>query len=274
MRKNGSRFRLVWGAACLIFFFGCAQEEAADGVYDAGEMDLAEKPLPGDMVLIPAGEFTMGSDEAPPGGAEAYFAPEHTVDLPAYYIDVYEVTNGEFTRFQLESDYQAEGNWREYYSIGKEDFPVANVTWEDAKQFCEWAGKRLPTEAEWEKAARGTDGLAFPWGDEFNPHYSNTNEYGVRNLMEVGSIEEDKSPYGVYDMYGNVQEWSSELMRPYPGSPVPRSQAFDGRYVAVRGASYAMRGSSMRLWNRSGYFPKSQFGLGFRCVRDADQQEQ
>jgi formylglycine-generating enzyme required for sulfatase activity len=253
-----------------LWFLGCAQEEPVTE-QGAPEEPQEEKPLPGDMVLIPAGEFTMGSDEK--AGNPPTASPAHAVDLPAYEIDVYEVTNGDFARFQIESDYSAEGDWRSFYTIGKEDFPVANVTWEDAKAFCEWAGKRLPTEEEWEKAARGPEGFAYPWGDVFDWTKANTNEHGVRDTVEVGSIEYDKSPYGVYDMMGNVQEWTSEMLEPYKGNTAKGVVAFNGKYVATRGASYAMKGDSMWLWTRSGFFPKSQFGIGFRCVRDVETEE-
>lgn len=265
--------------AIVIFAFpllaGCAEQAAVDEAAVAVEPDAEpERPEPGDMVLIPAGEFLMGSDEKPAAGGPPLAAPEHKVDLPAYYMDVYEVTYGQWMRFTTESDYSPEGDWRQYYSIGKEYNPVTNVTWDDAKAFCEWAGKRLPTEAEWEKAARGTEGLKYPWGDKFDPTKSNCNEMGYRNTIEVGQIETDKSPYGMYDMMGNAQEWTSDMLKAYPGSPIRGNDAFTRGFVAVRGSSYAMKGGSMTLWSRTGYFPKSQFGIGFRCARDAEEEEE
>ena len=243
----------------LLISFSCAQEEVVELP--------PEKPTIGEMALVPAGEFIFGSNDRP------IDAPEQTIDLPAYYIDYYEVTFGQWMKFTTESEYQPEGNWRQFYSIGKEDFPVTNVTWEDAKKYAEWAGKRLPTEQEWEKAARGPDGLAYPWGEEWSAYKSNCNERGYRNTIEVGEIETDKSPYGVYDMMGNVQEWTADELKPYPESPAAKDEAFRLDYVAVRGASYAMRGSSMTLWTRSGYYAKSQYGLGFRCVKDVEEEE-
>lgn len=264
---------LTWILALLIGVSaaGCATTEEEIVPDEAAQMDAPqeERLLPGDMVLIPAGEFMMGSDENP--GSPPFAEPAHPVELPEYYMDAYEVTNGEFARFQLESDYEAEGDWRSSYTIGKEDFPVANVTLEDARAFCEWADKRLPTEAEWEKAARGPDNLSYPWGTEFDATITNTNENGIRNVVEVGTSG-DESGYGLYDTMGNVQEWTSDILRPYEGASaeVQNHPAVNGDYYVVRGASYAMKGRSMHLWTRSGYLPKSQFGLGFRCARDAE----
>lgn len=247
-----------------------ADEQAATGQQPAvGEEEAGPAtPEPGQMALIPAGEFIMGSNEKMPG-QELWYAPERKINLPAYYIDYYEVTYGEWIKFVTESGHKPESNWREFYSFGREKYPVSNITWDDAKAYAKWAGKRLPTEAEWEKAARGTAGLKYPWGPKWDPTKSNCNEMGGRTV-EVGSMEYDKSPFGIYDMMGNIQEWTADMLKPYPGSPSAGDSTFLRGFVAVRGASYAMRGSSMPLWTRTGYFPKSQYGLGLRCVKDAD----
>ncbi len=260
--------------ACLVLFsystwLGCggSAEAPADEAM-AVEPDIV-KPRPGDNVLIPAGEFIMGTEQqAPPPLA----VPQRTLDLPAYSIDVYEVTHGEWIKFITEADFRPEGNWRQFYSIGKEDHPVTNVTLEDAKAYCEWAGKRLPTEEEWEKAARGPDALKYPWGDVWDGKKSNSSEMGMRNTMEVGEVETDKSPYGLYDMMGNAQEWTGEKLTPYPDSPASREDAFRGNNIAVRGGSYAVKGRTMGLFSRSGYAPDSQYGIGFRCVQDVEQE--
>jgi formylglycine-generating enzyme required for sulfatase activity len=227
-------------------WLGCGEAEAPADEAMAVEPEIV-KPKPGESVLIPAGEFTMGTEQqAPPQVA----VPEHTVDLPAYSIDVYEVTHGEWIKFITETDFRPEGNWRQYYSIGKEDHPVSNVTWEDAKAYCESAGKRLPTEAEWDKSS----------------------EMGMRNTMEVGEMEADKSPYGVYDMVGNAQEWTGDELSPYPDSPARRDDAFRSDYIAVRGGSYNVKGRTMGLFSRSGYAANSQYGIGFRCVKEMAQE--
>lgn len=257
----------------VLLSFSCTKPEDAPARQEdqAAEAEPA-KPGPGTMVLIPAGEFIMGSDRVHPGRPKLD-APARKVNLPAYYIDAYEVTFGEWIKFVTESGYEPQGNWRQFYTIGKEDYPLTNVTWDDAKAYAKWAGKRLPTEAEWEKAARGAEGYDYPWGNKWDPTKSNCNEMGYRNTVEVGRMELDKSPFGVYDMMGNVQEWTADMFKAYPGSPIPSNENFTRGYVAVRGGSYAMKGGSMYVWMRSGFFPKSQYGLGFRCVKETGEQK-
>ena len=250
-------------------WLGCGSSEEALDEEAAAAVPEIEMPQPGDTVLVPAGEFTMGTEqELPPPLA----GPERTIDLPAFYIDVYEVTHGEWIRFLTETDYRPEGNWRQFYSIGKEDNPVSNVYWDDAKAYCEAFGKRLPTEEEWEKAARGPDGNKYPWGDVWDAMKSNSSELAMRNTMEVGESPEDKSYYGAYDMMGNAQEWTSHELTPYPGSPARRDDAFQRDYIAVRGGSYAVVGRTMSLASRSGFAPDSQYGIGFRCAKDAQEE--
>lgn len=260
-----SLFLIMFFAAC-----GPAEEEVAEEAVPA-EPEIV-KPEIGSMVTIPAGEFTMGSDTRP--GNPPLAKPAHTVYLPEYEIDVYEVTNGEWARFHIESDYEPEGDWRSFYKIGKENYPVANVTQADAKAYCEWAGKRLPTEAEWEKAARGPEGSPYPWGDIFDWKKSNVSEHGIRDTQEVGSIEADKSGYGLYDVMGNVQEWTSDILKPYEGGETSGIKAYNGKFVAVRGASYAVKGDSTLLWSRHAYLPSAQYGIGFRCARGGEEESE
>lgn len=248
---------------------GCSQ-----GAEEPEPQADAEPPpprkMPGDFVTIPAGEFTMGSDERPEKQKDTpqFYEPAHTVELPEYEIAVFEVTNAEYIKFELDSDYTAEGPWRRYYAIGKEDFPVADVTWNDAKAYCEWAGGRLPTEAEWEKAARGPENYSYPWGNDWRDGMSNCNELGLATVVEVGEMTEDVSGYGVRDMLGNVAEWTADTFKPYPKSPKRRDPNFGKGFKTVRGASYAIKGRSFHLYSRSAYLPKAAYGFGFRCVKD------
>ncbi|MGI8785575.1 MAG: formylglycine-generating enzyme family protein [Acidobacteriota bacterium] len=248
-------------SSCILLI-GCKEEppppaEAPPEVITAGE-----------MVEVPAGEFLMGSNVDGTGKPtkEGLFLPQRKVTLPTFWIDKWEVTNGDILKFTTEGDYQVEGDWRTFYALGKEDLPVANITWNDAKAYCEWAKKRLPTEAEWEKAGRGTDGRDYPWGNEWNPSKTNTNESGNGGLVGVGRYPADSSPFGVRDMQGNVQEWVFDELKAYPGGPSDAS--FKRGFKAARGASYAYKGAVTKVWNRGGYLAKGQYGTGCRCASD------
>ena len=160
------------------------------------------------MIAIPAGEFTMGSENK-------IERPPHTVFVDAFEMDQFEVTNEQFEKFVAETGYVTDAekagdtSWR-YWAQGKPTHPVVKVSWNDAKAFCEWAQKRLPTEPEWEKAARGTDGRTYPWGNNWDANKANTKEAGYRGTTTVGSFPDGGSPYGVMDMAGNVAEWTSD----------------------------------------------------------------
>ena len=261
--KNLTLITIV-SLSLILFFAACGPTEEASTEAMPTEPEMV-KPEIGSMVTIPAGEFTMGSEIR--AGNPPLAKPAHAVNLPEFEIDVYEVTNGEYARFNVESDYKSEGDWRSFYKIGKEDYPVANVTMADAQAYCEWAGKRLPAEAEWEKAARGPEGSAYPWGELFDWRNANVSEHGLRDTQEVGLLETDKSAYGLYDVMGNVQEWTSDLLKAYEGGTTKGVKAYNNKFVAVRGASYAIKGDSTLLWSRHAYLPSAQYGLGFRCAK-------
>jgi len=172
-----------------------------------------------EFVFVPASEFIMGSDE----GDNKFANSAHKVYLPGYWIGKYEVTLGQFRKFMAETGHEPEGNIDEN---GIDDcLPVVGVTWGDAMAYARWAGCRLPTEAEWEKAARGTDGREFVWGNAWPPPRGAGNfwEKGIKGYNDgfigpapVGSFPGGASPYGCLDMAGNVFEWTSSLWKPYP----------------------------------------------------------
>jgi formylglycine-generating enzyme required for sulfatase activity len=224
------------------------------------------------MVLIPAGEFPMGSLAGDPDER-----PAHQVYLDAFSIDRYEVSVGEYAVFLQETGNQAPSDWKMMNQPSNKKRPVSNVDWADAAAYCKWAGKRLPTEAEWEKAARGTDGRLYPWGNEpptrRHANYGQTGSSNNGALAPVGSFEEGKSPYGLYDMAGNVWEWVSDWYdhEYYKNSPSRNPTGPPtGGYKGIRGGAWnssprALR-SSDRYWDppsfRSLYFP------GFRCAKN------
>jgi len=231
--------------------------------------EVVEEVVEAPMVAIPAGEFTMGSDR----GVER---PPHSVFVEAFEIDVFEVTNERFARFVEETGYVTDAEkagdsmpWR-VYAEGKPDHPVVKVSWNDAKAFCEWAGKRLPTEAEWEKAARGTDGRIYPWGNEWALGKANTKEAGHRGTTIVGSFPDGASPYGVMDMAGNVAEWTADWFQPYPGYPGGDSEAqyFGEKYRVIRGGGWFSDKELVRTTFRSASsVDLANDDVGFRCAR-------
>ena len=221
------------------------------------------------MIEIPAGPFIMGSDEGDPEDS-----PAHEVDLSAFEIDKFEVTNADYAAFAEETGYltyaeqQGFASWREAWGIGEDNHPVVIVTWDDAKAYCEWLGKRLPTEAEWEKAARGTDGRIFPWGDEWDPNKANVKERGLRGTSAVGSFGAGASPYGVDDMAGNVWEWTADWYQPYPGNTAA-DPYYGEKYRVTRGGGWFDTEPQSTTFNRNAADPSKTANddLGFRCAR-------
>jgi formylglycine-generating enzyme required for sulfatase activity len=232
------------------------------------------------MVLVPAGDFIMGSraDDKVAGSDER---PAHRVYLDAYYIDQYEVTTARYAKFFQETKRREPEFWSEQVLKQHTNKPVVGVDWNDAVAYCSWAGKRLPTEAEWEKAARGTDQRMYPWGDQaptdqranFN-HCCDFKDYGA--LTEVGSFEGGKSPYGAYDMAGNVWEWVADW---YDGDYYGKSPEQNpkgpsgGKYRVIRGGSWLVEPVVVRSADRHGWLaPTGRLGgVGFRCAQDVPQ---
>jgi formylglycine-generating enzyme required for sulfatase activity len=177
------------------------------------------------MVLIPAGEFLMGSNDTGPQKDNYLAYPEHKVDLKAYWIDKYEVTNLQFLDFTTQKKYSSKdgAKWRLFFTPDTAMAPVVSISWNDAEAFCKSQGKRLPTEEEWEKAARGTDGRRYPWGNEWIDNKANTHETGNSKPVNIGQFE-DASPFGVHDTLGNVQEWTGSYFNAYKGNPKPNEK--------------------------------------------------
>ncbi|MBN1992712.1 MAG: SUMF1/EgtB/PvdO family nonheme iron enzyme [Anaerolineae bacterium] len=228
-----------------------------------------EPPKPeDDMVEIPAGTFIFGSNNTEPNES-----PEQIIDLPAYSIDRFEVTNDDFAMFVAATGYQTEAEqtgakktWRDYVE-GKGNHPVVKVSWNDAQAYCQWLGKRLPTEQEWEKAARGEKGLLFPWGTGFDPTRANIKASGIRGTVAVGSFPTGASSYGVEDMAGNVWEWTTDPYLAYPGSTY-QDKFYSNDLRVTRGGGWFDEANQIRGTNRSAAKPDSaNDDLGFRCVK-------
>ncbi len=216
------------------------------------------------MVKVPAGEFWMGSSGRPDNEK-----PKHKVFLDTFYIDKYEVTNTQYLAFCVETNHRLPIHlMRGFIQPGRENHPVANVAWIDADAYCKWAGKRLPTEAEWEKAARGTDGRIYPWGSGWNARLSNNRTSPAESTMPVGSFPQGKSPYGAMDMAGNVWEWTADWYKSYPGAPLTFDET--GRRRVAKGGAYFYSIELLKSTNRYPLEPTdaTEHG-GFRCVASA-----
>ena len=325
---------LCSGIACLLLT-ACASSINSSGI-NTSEI----KPDSDGMVLIPAGEFTMGSNKKegnvsmfrdanalnPYGFDERLYVderPAHQLTLPAFRIDQYEVTNAQYRKYTTETKHAVPITWRENaYDATKEilltlsldvlrqlaannfrldmdastmnreallvemekanaardNFPVTMVSWSDAYDYCYWAGKRLPTEAEWEKAARGPQGFEYPWGNTWDPKKINTmsNDSDIP-YSPVGSFPGDKSDYGVYDMASNVAEWVRDWYQAYPDALPADANSNYGRVQRVIRGGMASSGhyDSMSIVFRNArrmhYSPNSTgIDLGFRCAKNVE----
>ncbi len=333
----------------IVMLMGCGQQENPPPPdMQAPAKTGSQPPLPradspasgiapavkmgGDMTLIPAGEFMMGSNKTDDAGLQKEYGfvnplyvdehPPHKIILPAFMMDKYEITNAQYKTFIQQTKAPEPPAWiqngynvraeklrgatlenlrwvaRDYFRIDKDPgimtretlltelekiqalrdtLPVTGVTWDDAYSYCKWVGKRLPTEAEWEKAARGPQGHEYPWGAQWDAKKANT---GVANLESgasneatapIGSYPNDISDYGAYDMAGNVSEWVADWYQPYPGATY-KHQAFGEIHKVIRGGGagdghYALS-SFYRTARRAHAEPSTiSTDVGFRCAQ-------
>jgi formylglycine-generating enzyme required for sulfatase activity len=221
------------------------------------------QPPPG-MVYVPGGKFQMGSD-----AGDDYERPAHTVNVTPFFIDQYEVTNEEYAKFTRETGSRRPPTWKAGgYTREQARRPVTGVTWGDAVAYAKWAGKRLPFEEEWEFAARGTDGRRYPWGNEWRTGAANA-DGASEGSVDVGSYPEGKSPFGAFDMVGNVWEWTASVLTAYRiGPPLPNKPP--GVLRVIRGGSYVEDRNEATTTYRRGY-PISGVDYdktGFRCAKD------
>ncbi len=253
---------------------------------------VACTPVPPGMVYIPGGPFVMGTDQTDTerqaveyGIIKPWFEdehPAHTVNLAPFYIDKYEVTNADYQVFVQAAKHRPPPEWPgARHPPGLARHPVVSVSWDDGDRYCRWIGKRLPTEAEWEKAARGFEGRRYPWGEQFEMDRANIG--GARNgTTAAGSYPKGQTPMGVHDLTGNVWEWTADWYQPYPGNDsTPQMETPPGR--VLRGSSWSGVGhfppetlTAILAHNARGGFrlyadPSGRLNdVGFRCAKDAE----
>jgi formylglycine-generating enzyme required for sulfatase activity len=231
---------------------------------------VSNKAHDSSMVLVPAGEFTMGSMAGDPDEQ-----PVRKVYLDAFWIDKDQLSVGKYGTFLDATSHQTPADWDIMSKPMNQKRPVVNVDWTDADAYCRWAGKRLPTEAEWEKAARGTDGRTYPWGNQLPTDFHANMKKEVWNnhvvLTPVGFFEAGKSPYGIYDMAGNVWEWVNDWYSKdyYKTGPLRNPTGpTKGDYNVVRGGSWGSSPKDLRSSDRESRLPSfGSLGTGIRCAK-------
>ena len=315
VRKSGG-LSVILILSGLWFVSGCGDDRSAapssaGGVAESGFLP-PDDPRVREMVFIPAGSFLLGSTEdqieaeyQSYGGSRVLFEseyPQRTIGVDSFYIDRTEVTQQQYSAFVgatgredplVDRDWASLYNWKQgAYPEGLGDHPVVLVTYDDAKAYCQWAGKSLPTEAEWEKAARGTDGRRYPWGNEWEKSRLNSSTSwsehelptveiwtkwweevykaqlrgNIVTTKPVGAYLSGASPYGALDMAGNVFEWVEDWFDAYPGSSYENPE-FGKQYRVVRGGDWYLD----RIYTRAAARLRSPADhkvttIGFRCV--------
>lgn len=251
------------GIVATLWFFGLpAAEIPQPADFPVVTLEPLRPPPPPEMAYVPGGEFFMGSD-----AGDRFSRPAHSVTVAPFLIDLTEVTNEAYFGFLKATSHDPPANWDTgTYPEGKGRFPVTGVSWYDAAEFAAWMGKRLPTEAEWEFAARGTDGRIYPWGSDWDPKLANADSSsgGIRSVGEGG-----RSPFGLFDMSGNAWEWTSSDARSFPGGKeFPWSRL---RLKIIRGGNWQSDSKTATAVFR-GYYgaagEREYNGTSFRCVKD------
>ncbi|MDT3776173.1 formylglycine-generating enzyme family protein [Nitrospira sp. MA-1] len=277
MMRN-RRIGYIGVGACLLFIAGASSMVSAS---ETPQEIVGKDGAP--MVLIPEGIFPMGVPKAArDGGLDE--RPNHDVFVSTFYMDKYELTNGRYLQFVTETGHRTpqhptdpkRGLWKQnMMPESVTDLPVINVDWKDAEAYCHWAGKRLPTEAEWEKAAKGPNDWRFPWGDvEPTLDHLNFNQSwrGEATLTQVGIYEKGKSPYGIYDVAGNVWEWVADWYEAdyYSKSPARNPPGPEtGTYKVLRSSGWQGETPQVRIFTRIKSLPTDRNNsTGFRCAKD------
>jgi len=268
----------------LLFGHGRASRQPAPPVIAEQPKTTPEPPAsparptapvaPEGMIAVAAGSYTIGRNDADP-----LERPQHNIDLPAFFVDRTEVTNAAYKKFVDATNHKPPSNWSGGNVPDRRDnFPVTGITWQDAADYAAWAGKRLPSEVEWEAAARGADGRIYPWGNEWRTGLANiglkpddiTAEQYPSGIKAVGGYPQGASPAGAVDMIGNAWEWVADEITIYPGNTESKLPLKAGlNYRVIRGGAYdgnkAHDATYRGFLDASQPYPK----VGFRCVKDA-----
>jgi len=284
-------YKFIKTILILALFFLCScQKNSELPKTIISEVDKSE------MILVPAGEFIIGVGESEmeklkeESSVDKYWfeaeTPQQKIYLDAFYIDKYEVTNAQYRKFVEQTNHSPPSvphtfdkgklvygfkPWEDE-RFNQPDAPVVGVTYYDAIEYAKWAGKRLPTEAEWEKAARGTEPNIYPWGNEWDSSKCNSREEGIWQVSKITEFTGDISPYGIFGMGGNVCEWVYDWYdNDYYKKIVARNPkgAKKGKARSVRGGCWNFSRVLSRCASRNGYPPESSCNyLGFRCVKN------
>ena len=266
-----SKRNLVIGAVVLVVLAGVAfliwslsgKSQPATSKSSSQTRGGNNPASPAGMAYVPGGTFMMGSDDG-----DELERPAHEVTVQPFYIDVYEVTNEDYEKFVTATSHRAPSTWQSgSFPSGAARKPVTGVTWDDANDYGKWAGKRLPTEEEWEFAARGTDGRVYPWGNYWQQGSANANG-ATQGLADVGSYK-SASPFGAIDMVGNAWEWTAGALLPYPGGRLSAHQP-SGALKVIRGGSYESTKEFATTTYRTGWpaqGAKTYAETGFRCAK-------
>ena len=284
MKTTSKSHLLIYTLLCAITLIFIADADA-----DKPQLNSLE----GDMIYIPAGSFIFGTNKKDTSGEALSLGlpkpwyvdegPEQNIFLKAFYIDRYEVTNHRYKVYIDDLNAVPPRHWENIkFQNGQGEFPVVNVTWYDAANFCQWAEKKLPSEKQWEKAARGEAGNEYPWGREFQLNYANLSKKpGSKNpISPVGSYPRGATPLGVHDLVGNVWEWIRDDYSSYRGSTY-KSENFSRELKVLRGQSAKGIGhfpgatylSALKMFSRSSYressYPdRAELDVGFRCASE------
>ncbi len=251
----------------LIWKFAGEKSSEAANAANSNSPNKAENGIPNapeKMVYVSGGDFTMGRDD---GKSEAE-KPAHKVFVKPFFMDIYEVTNENYLEFVKATNHKTPSDWKNgSFAGGQATFPVVGIDWNDANDYAKWAEKRLPSEEEWEFAARGTENFIYPWGSDWKTEDANV---GSQDFAEVGKYK-GASPFGIYDMSGNAWEWTASDFKAYPNGKLPEAFAGKTNLKTIRGGSFEATKDFATTTYRIGWAAtgaENYSRTGFRCAKD------